>query len=107
MTSPQGMHPRTQRAPDGSQVTIQVDGGRGGDLDEVFAVLTSINKALLELEGYDPAAAKAVALHYLKGKTLRDIMQLTHVKSSSTVSARIARGEAFIAGVLKTGGVLR
>lgn len=46
MGGPQGMHPRTETARDGSQVHVSVDGGRGGDLAEVHATTMDIEAAL-------------------------------------------------------------
>lgn len=43
MRGAHAMHPRTEHGPDGQQHRVSVDGGRGGDIDEVLATIATID----------------------------------------------------------------
>ena len=73
------MHPRTETAPGGAQVRVQVDGGRGGDLDGMMATLASVDQALDRL-------AEAAAVHFPRAGAVpleryRELVELTYIGS--------------------------
>lgn len=76
MEGPQGMHPRTETARDGSQVHVSVDGGRGGDLAEVHATVTDIGAALDALEHLpDPGEAYTGTATGITGRVVERLLQ--------------------------------
>jgi len=107
MGTAQGLYPRTERVDDfGGRVAMNVDGGRGGDLDEVLATLATITTALERLEAYDPKKHQ-VALLYAVGRTQVEI-GVRIGQSQRVVSSLMAQAESFLAALLGGGdGVLR
>ena len=128
------MAARTETHPDtGEQVRVSVDGGRGGDLDEVLATVHTIGKALAHLHRnltIDPnrpgrpsaigAAQYAWMLTALYGGvdgmtppggrpgqlwTQSQVASRLKV-SQQTVSDHVQRAERMLAGVLREGGVV-
>lgn len=55
MAGPNPAAPMTDTAPDGSQVHVRVDGGRGGDIDGVLATMSTIGTALERIGTNVPA----------------------------------------------------
>lgn len=100
MQSALGQHPRGQTAPDGSQVFVDVDGGRGGDLDELLATLQTIHAAVVDLH------LDSSVRHRLLEMSVRDGLSQTEIAkrsglSQSTVSAELGRAEGFLLGWLR------
>ena len=79
LSSPQGMHPRTSRGPDGRQVWGLVEGGRGGDFDEVLATVTTIGRALARLHEDFPMAYRALVLTARDGRSQAKAAQMMGV----------------------------
>ena len=105
LTSPKGMHPRSERAADGSQVCVIVDGGGGGDFDDVLATLCTLAQCLKRLHEDLPTAWFIVVNKHRDGMTLREAA--TQLKCSvSSASAHVGRGESYLAGMLRGAGVL-
>jgi len=92
LSSPQGMHPRTETAPNGQQVSVSVDGGRGGDFDEVLATVATIGKALAELEAFDKRGHQLVELCIGKGWTQTKVARELGY-SQGSVSKRLGRAQ--------------
>ncbi len=105
MSSPVGMHPRTSTAPGGAQVLIRVDGGKGGDLDEVMACIVSIGQTLAALHAWRPQAARAVELRHRDGLSLEKIGHELQV-GPTAASKLLHEGESFCAGWLVNAGVV-
>ncbi|MEL6349143.1 MAG: hypothetical protein AAFV53_38920 [Myxococcota bacterium] len=97
--SPQSMHPRTQTAPGGAQVYVRVDGGRGGDLDEVLATMATIGKALERLHRVFPMGHRILVGVYQEGRTGQLLSEELEV-SASNVSRFRGKAEFFLAGAV-------
>lgn len=76
MQAPLGQHPRGHLARDGSTVHLRVDGGRGGDIDEVLSTLQSIHDAMAALRARDHAAHDVLRLHCKWGLSFTEIEAL-------------------------------
>jgi DNA-directed RNA polymerase specialized sigma24 family protein len=106
MSSPNSMHPRSSgRNARGQEVQVRVDGGVGGDLDEVLATLTTIGGLLAALERAMPEAHRAVELVHLEGRTQREAAKVVGV-TQQTVSKRLGQGESFLLGAMLGAGVV-
>lgn len=100
MQAPLGMHPRGQIAPDGSVVFVDVDGGVGGDIDDVHATLVTIHAAMVELLVAYPVQHALLVRHVRDGATFGDLGKVANC-SPSTVSASVGRAESFLLGWLR------
>jgi hypothetical protein len=107
MREAHGLHPRTEKIDDfGTRVPVDVDGGQGGDLDELLATLATMSKAFDRLEEYNPTFHR-VALSYGGGESQAEIGKAIG-QSPRIVSDYLARGEAFLAALIGgPDGVLR
>ncbi len=105
MSCPQGMSPRGELAPSGDIVVISVDGGKGGDLDEVLSTLVTVQEAIEQLRVDYPRAATVLVSHHRDGKSLRDQAKDAGLHHA-TMGVELARGEAYLVGRLKGAGVL-
>lgn len=106
LQSPVGMHPRTSTSSSGAEVLIRVQGGKGGDIDEVLAVMASVAKTLGGLSTHLPAAAKAIELRHRDGASMEEIAKILQV-GPTQASLLVGRGEAFVTGALMVAGVIR
>jgi hypothetical protein len=106
MHAPQGVAPRGEIGLDGKMHRISVDGGQGGDLDEVLSTLATIGQALDKLKAYAPRAHEVVVWVVRDGKSLSDLEQPTGL-SAASVSRERDRGFAYLAGVWAGSGLLR
>lgn len=105
MQHPLAQHPRGHQAPDGSTVYLQVDGGRGGDIDDVLATLQTIHTAMVELRDEHPVAAELLVLSARDGVAFTELGRRAKC-SPSTVSAEVGRAESFLLGWLRREGVV-
>jgi len=105
MSSPHGMHPRHEIGPDGKAVIVSVDGGRGGDLDDVHATALTIARALARLELDNPQAYVLLVDRTRDGLTLAQ-MERRHNVSCQMASAHIGRGEYYLLGALRAAEVV-
>lgn len=105
MSCPQGMSPRGEVARNGDVVVVSVDGGKGGDIDEVLATLVTVDGALEHLRRDYPRAAAVVVGHHRDGRSLRDQAKDAGLHHA-TMGLELARGEAYLVGRLKEAGVL-
>lgn len=115
MQAPHGMHPKTSPVsvmvdglprPTDERVLVQVEGGEGGDLDEVFATLSTINRALNDCQRDFPRGCSALVLIVRDGRSQASIAD-EHKLSQTTVSAEVGKADAYLTGVLRAAGVLR
>jgi hypothetical protein len=98
---------RAQRAPDGSAVILDVDGGKGGDADEVLATLVTIRDALEDLGRQHSRRHQVLVLAHERGLSQRDIARELHA-SQNWVSAELGKAESHVVGYLRgAGGVLQ
>lgn len=84
------MHPRTETAPGGAQVRVQVDGGRGGDLDGMMSTVASIGQALDRL-------AEAASVHFPRAGAVpleryRELVELSYIGSRDRSPPGVERG---------------
>lgn len=105
MSSAHGLHPRGERGPGGQMVWVQVDGGRGGDLDEVLATLATIHRALEVLRRQDVRGWKMLELCWRDGVSQAEVGRRFQV-SQKTVSVLSGKAEAYLAGWFSQGGVM-
>jgi hypothetical protein len=105
MQSPKGMHPRGEEHL-GELVILDIEGGRGGDMDEVLATLSTVGAALEQLRQDIPRAWEVVVARLRDGKTFRDLEKI-HGVSCSSLSADEGKGQAYLLGQLRAAGVVR
>ena len=105
MQSPHNLHPRGEEAASGEVVFVSVDGGRGGDVDEVLTTISTIGRLLRRLAETHPQEHKVLELTHRDGKSLRDVESPGLSKSS--VSQLLGRAEMWMHGALREAGVLR
>lgn len=107
MQSPQGLHPRGEPVAGTNQVVwVNVDGGKGGDLDEVLVTLSTIGAALEELRHHNPVGHGILLLSELEGKTLRAIAEKTGL-SVGKCSYELGKAIDYLAAWLRCEGILR
>lgn len=106
MQGAQGVFPRTELAPDGSNVYVDVDGGKGGSIDEIHATLQTVRQALGALAASDPQALDFVELHY-KGGLSREALGKAKGISATSAGVHLDRGAFFLLGWLSSNGVIR
>lgn len=106
MQGPKGLHPRGEAGPGGTTVIVDVDGGQGGDMDDVLATISTIGSALRFLQAEWPRRHDVLVRTHRDGHSTRKIaeaVKLSHV----AVSNDLGLAEMFVSGVLRQGGVLR
>lgn len=108
MQAAHGMHPGTDLVDGrtGERARIVVDGGKGGDLDEVLATLSSLARALNEAHVYYPRGTAALVM-MLDGNKKQSEIADEHKVTQQTISIEVGRAVAYLDGVLRAGGVLR
>ena len=99
LTSPQGMQPRTYATKGGAQVLVSVDGGKGGDFDDVLATMATIGASLARLKAFNRRAHHVLLRVYRDGDTQKFIAE-NHDWSERHVSEQRAKGETYLAGAL-------
>lgn len=105
MASASGCHPRTSRAADGTEVVLDVDGGKPTSRDEVLATLYTVHGAIEAARVHYPEGVDYL-LRSHTGETQSDIARATQ-KSQQTISIAIGKAEAYLVGRLGAAGVLR
>jgi hypothetical protein len=106
MQSANNLHPRGEIAPGGEVVFVEVDGGRGGDIDDVLVTISTIGAVLHELEVHHPVEHRMLVARYQDGKSQADIADLVG-QSQSSVSAVLGRAEWYCLALLRWAGVVR
>ncbi len=106
MSSPSSLHHRGEIAPNGDVVHLSVDGGRGGDIDDVHATLLTIAQALGRVRAADERAVDMLLLSKRDGLSLRDIEKKTGI-SRSMASIMIGHAEFGLLVILRESGVVR
>jgi len=106
MAEAHGLHPHTEKIYDWTRALIDVDGGEGGDLDELLATMATVGIALDRLKEYDPTLHR-VALSYGGGETQAEIGKAIG-QSPRIVSEFLSRADAYVAALIGGhDGVLR
>jgi hypothetical protein len=105
MQAPKGLHPRGEEH-HGELVFLDIDGGRGGDMDEVLATISTIGAVLEGLRRDFPRAWEVVVARVRDGKSFRDLEKV-HGVSCSSLSAEDGKGQAYLLGRLREAGVVR
>lgn len=98
VAAPGGMHPRGQRARDGSTVVLDVQGGQPVDTDEVNAVLLTVNAAILDTGRVHDRGMQWLA-GTIVGESQAEIAKRCKI-DQGTVSREIGRAESFLLGRL-------
>lgn len=106
LVGPQGMHPRGELSADGEVVFVQVDGGRGGDMDDVMATVSTIGAIVRELALHHPVEHLVIELRFRDGKTQRELADLAGL-GIGTASAVLGRAEFYVLAGLRDAGVVR
>lgn len=106
MQSPNNNSPKSETALDGSQAIVRVDGGKGGNIDDTLSTISTIGGALGALNKFDNQLHYIVVACHRDGKRLADLEEKMGI-AISTISARLGKGESFLAGRLHGTGVLR
>lgn len=124
MQAPLTQHPRGYPAADGSTVYLQVDGGRGGSIDDVLATLQTTHAAFAALAARSRVAHDILVLHWkwdLAFEKIEDIangvvevrtavradITTALPRSAVTISRLAAEGVAFLYARLRSGGIVR
>ena len=106
MSSPRSAAPRTYPTGRvGERVVVRVDGGSGGDIDDVLATLVSIGQALGQLKTWDDRMHHLVVRRHRDGWSM-DRMAVEMKAGATKVSKLVHQGEMFLAGFLKGEAVL-
>lgn len=112
---PTGMHPRTERVPSSTRgrgyrgdeaVLLQVDGGPGGDLDEVFATARTVQQSLEQAGRHHPRGVQGLYETVALGRSQASVADEWKL-SQQAVSQDIGRAMSFLTGALSVAGVLR
>lgn len=106
MSAPVGCHPRGEKAPDGTTVVVQVDGGRGGSIDDVHATLQTIRQAMADLQAEDRLAHDMIVIHLRDGKSQAETGKAFGM-SASSAQVHLGRAIGFLTGWLRREGVVR
>lgn len=114
MSAPKSPAPHTEPAPyarvgghcrSDTRVLVQVEGGRGGDLDDVLATITTIGQAMAAADRDVRPGAGFLLRVCRDGVTFAKLAEERDV-SSSTVSAEIGRAESYLLALLKSAGIV-
>lgn len=106
MQSAQSMHPRGEPGTGGEVVFLSVAGGKGGDIDEVLATISTVGAALRALHVDYPRAHAVLVAFHRDGQSLRDQAR-RHGMHHQSMSVEFGKGEAYLVGLLRRAGVLR
>jgi hypothetical protein len=115
MQAPNGMHPKTDcvSLATGERARIQVDGGKGGDLDGILADVATIGAAIETAKAEEPMGTAAllelVQARWVNGKptvTQQAIADRQKVPQR-TLSYHVGKAEKILAQVLAGGRVSR
>ena len=89
-----------------TRVLIQVDGGKGGDIDGAFATLVDISRAIESCCRECPRGMEALRLLVVTTQTQTQIATERRV-SQQSLSIEIGRAESYLKGALGHAGILR
>lgn len=107
LQAPHNLYPRTEPLPGTEErVRVDVEGGRGGDLDDVLATATTIGAALDHLRQDYPQEYRVLVLVRLDGQSQAEVARRTG-RGAATVSTDVGVAEGYLAGLLRGSGVLR
>ena len=106
MRCAQSPTPRVEHTQAGEAIILDVDGGRGGDLDEVLATLATIRELLEDLQRDYQLAYRVVVLRTRDGETYREIARALGVSSISSIATEVWRAEAYLLRALREAGLL-
>lgn len=105
MQCPQSPRPRGEEHR-GEIVIVDVDGGTGGDVDEVLSTVSTVGDALHELQVREPQAHYIVAQLATTNTSERELASRLELSRGQVGKLR-ARGESLLAGMLIARGVIR
>jgi hypothetical protein len=110
MQSPHSATPRVEHhLVAGELVAVpmgHIEGGRGGDVGETMATISTIGAALRDLQLVDPVEHELVELVHRDGWTLRRLGERFKM-AAATVSSRLGNGETHLRALLRRDGILR
>lgn len=112
MQAPNGLHPKTVGVGQGGgyrgdeQVLLQVDGGRGGDIDDVLATLQSVQAGIDRARAEHPRGTEALIQTVVYGKSQASLADAWKL-DQGTLSRQIGLAENYLKGFLAAGLVLR
>ena len=86
LLTPSGQHPHTETASNGSEVVVRVDGGKGGDFDDVLATMITIGQALDLLRKHSPQEHRLIERLHLHGDSQAEAARLLGVSQSTASS---------------------
>lgn len=89
-----------------TRVLIQVDGGKGGDIDGAFATLVDISRAIESCCKEYPRGMEALRLLIVTTQTQTQIATERRVTQQS-LSIEIGKAESFLKGAFSHAGILR
>lgn len=94
-------------APDGALVLVPVEaeGGRGGDLDGILVVVSTIGAALHKLRKALPGPYDMLVKTHRDGWTQRKLADQYEI-SVSSVSAELGKGESYLLALLRDAEVI-
>ena len=103
---PHGLHPRTSRGPDGRHHLVQVDGGRGGRLDDVLATLLTLHAAIERVRcATQPQHYRAWHLVRVEGQQQNHAAEAVGA-SEASVSRWVGRIDADLRPALAEAGMM-
>lgn len=107
MGRPHGLHPRTSRGSDGREYLVQVDGGRGGHLDDVLAGLLTVHAILEDARGGEatPQQWRAWWLVRVEGYQQNEAAEMVGA-SEASVSRWLGRIDRALRPTLEAAGML-
>lgn len=115
LQAPNPRHPHTEPAPyrgelgesrSDTRVLIQVDGGKGGDMDDILATLLDIQRAVEEASRAHPRGMETLYLLVTTPRTQGQIADLYKV-SQASLSVEIGKVESHLKGALTFAGIVR
>jgi len=106
--APNPMHPRTDcvNRSTGERARIQVDGGKGGDLDGTLADLSTVGEVLADTRRHYPRAVAAL-VETLTSRVTQQAIADRHRISAQALSAEIGRALDSMRPRLEAAGLLR
>lgn len=108
-------HPHTEPAPyrgelgesrSDTRVLVQVDGGKGGDMDDILATLLDIQRAIREAARAFPRGMDTLYLLITTTQTQGHIAD-QHKVSQASLSVEIGKVESHLKGALTFAGIVR